>query len=298
MADLGRCKPEPIRPGVAISDLPSGEKAIRSGSFGQVASDYERYRPGPPSEAVDWILSSRRSQRIVDLGAGTGALTRLLVERADEVIAIEPDERMRAVLVEEVPLARAIAGRGESMPLPDSHVEAVIASSSWHWRDPVPTLLEAGRVIVPGGVLGAIWTGPDPEGALLAQASSILVGRFRSGETEVDGSYHQSGEEPDSELAQVMLGEADRPTLTLQVPPDVPFDQPEHEIFRWDVALSADDLIGLLGTVSWVITLADERRERVIAQARRVLREVSGIQGDATVDVAFRADAWRARRHI
>ena len=124
MADIER-----VDPGVPVSHLPSHEKAKRSGSFGHVASDYERYRPGPPAAAVDWILSSGRRKRIVDLGAGTGALSRLLVERADEVIAIEPDDRMRAVLVEEVPLARAVAGRGESMPLPDGHVEAIIAAA-------------------------------------------------------------------------------------------------------------------------------------------------------------------------
>jgi SAM-dependent methyltransferase len=291
-----KTNPEPIEPGVPVSDLPSHEKAKRSGSFGRVASDYERYRPVPPSAAVDWILSSTRIQRIVDLGAGTGALTRLLVERADEVIAIEPDDRMRAVLVEEVPLARAVAGRGESMPLPDGHAQAIIASSSWHWMDPVPTLLEAGRVLVPGGVLGAIWVGPDPEGAFLTQAPTILGGRSGSGVADVKGSDDRGSEAHESELAKVMMGEAGRPTPILKVPPGVPFDQPEHQVFRWDVAQSADDLIGLLGTFSWIVTLPDETRDRVTAEARRLLREVMGIEGDTTIDVAYRSDAWRVRR--
>src|ERR1700677_159307 len=92
---------------VVISDLSTHEKERRSGSFGSVAAHYDKYRPGPPLVAVDWILSSEPTGTIIDLGAGTGALTRLLVDRAEQVVAIEPDDRMRSVLVEEVPSARA-----------------------------------------------------------------------------------------------------------------------------------------------------------------------------------------------
>ena len=103
--------------GVSSADLPPEEKAKRSGSFGAVASLYERYRPGPPIVAVEWILPAR-CDRAVDLGAGTGALTRLLVDRIDDVVAVEPDDRMREVLTERVPAARAVKGRGDSMPIP------------------------------------------------------------------------------------------------------------------------------------------------------------------------------------
>ena len=122
-----------------LSHLPAEQKAERAGSFGAVASQYERYRPGPPAAAVEWIIPSRVG-RVVDLGAGTGALTRVLVERADEVVAVEPDDRMRSVLADELPAIPAVNGRGESMPLPDDCVDAVVASSSWHWMEPVPTL--------------------------------------------------------------------------------------------------------------------------------------------------------------
>jgi SAM-dependent methyltransferase len=286
---------ERIDPEIPISHLPADEKAKRSGSFGTVAAHYERYRPGPPSEAVDWILSAKRPGRVIDLGAGTGALTRLLVDRADEVVAIEPDDRMRSVLTDEVPSARALAGRGESMPVPDGSADAVIASSSWHWMDPVPTLLEAGRVLVPGGVLGALWAGPDPDGAFLLQARAMLGGQSGGGsDRSGDGPEH---DEPETELGRIMMGEADRPTPILEIPTGVPFDQPEHKIFKWDVALDADELIGLLGTFSWIITLPDDTRERLISEARRLLRELLGVEGDVTVDVAYRSDAWRSRRH-
>jgi SAM-dependent methyltransferase len=264
---------DPTASDVPLSELPAQEKAVRSGSFGAVASLYERYRPGPPVVAVDWILPDR-VRRVVDLGAGTGALTRLLLDKADEVIAVEPDDRMRAVLAAEVPGARPLRGRGDAVDLPDGSIDAVVASSSWHWMDQPATLQEMGRILVPGGVLGALWSGPDLEGPLVQQARELLAGS-----------------------AGDLVGDGIRPHPTLEIPAGAAFDQPDHETFRWDVALDADELVGLLGTFSWIITMTEDRRVQVLGQARRLLAEVLGVEGDVTVDMSFRADAWRSHRH-
>ena len=264
----------------------------RSESFGEVASLYERYRPGPPLQAVEWMLPAH-AERIVDLGAGTGALTRMLVDMAPEVVAVEPDPRMRAVLTREVPRARAVAGRGDSMPLPDAFADAVLASSSWHWMDPLPTLLEVGRVLVPGGVLGAVWSGPDPEGPFLMQARALLADRARGG---AGPAGEGAGGLAESEFATFIQGDGTRPSMGLAIPPGVPFDQPEHKVLTWDVPLNADDLIGLLGTFSWVILMPEPARHRLLSEARRLLSDLLGVEGDVTVDVSFRAEAWRSRR--
>ena len=286
--------PTRINPGVPLSHLPPEVKAERSGSFGAVASHYERYRPGPPVAAVDWLLPTHVGT-VIDLGAGTGALTRLLIDRADDVVAIEPDDRMRSVLVDEVPGIRALAGRGESMLVPDSCADAVLASSSWHWMDTVPTLMEVGRVLVPGGTLGVLWAGPDPQGTFITQAQALLA--EQSGRDPAAVSEGGKGGSPASQFAGLIMGDALRPVSSLEIPDGVPFDQPELEVFTWDVALNADELIGLLGTLSWVITLPEETRQGVIAEARRLLAELLGVEGAVTVDVAFRSDIWRSRRH-
>ncbi len=294
MPDLHPGDPgDPGDAGVPLSHLPPQAKAERASSFGEVASHYERYRPGPPVAAVDWIVPSRVG-RIVDLGAGTGALTRLLIDKADEVIAVEPDERMRSVLVTEVPWINAVMGRGESMSLPDSCADVVVASASWHWMDTVPALHEVARVLVPGGVLGVVWSGPDPEGPFLVQAQALLAQRTQGSAASASDLSHGAG---GGGFVALMMGDARRPPSSLEIPDGVPFDQPGHEVFRWDVALDADDLIGLLGTFSWIITMPEETRRAVIAEARGLLRDLLGVEGDVTVDVAFRADAWRARRH-
>ncbi len=74
-----------------VAPLSAEVKAQRAASFGTAAAHYERYRPGPPAAAVEWILPAR-VHTVVDLGAGTGALSRLLVEWADDVVAVEPDD--------------------------------------------------------------------------------------------------------------------------------------------------------------------------------------------------------------
>ena len=93
------------------------------------------------------------------------------------------------------------------------------------------------------------------------------------------------------------MGDQNASDQALEIPPGVPFDQPEQTVFTWDVALNADELIGLLGTFSWVILMEDEARERLFDTARRVLRDALGVSGDVTVDIGYRAEVFKARRH-
>ncbi len=258
-------------------------KAARASSFGDAATHYERFRPGPPEAAVEWVLPGH-VRRIVDLGAGTGGLTRRLVGRADEVVAVEPDDRMREVLQQAVPEARALAGRGESIPLDDGSADAVLASSSWHWMELVPTLLEVGRVLVPGGALGVMWSGPDRDAAFIQQAQALLAGDSPSPVGELEADLAAAVNDPYGA------------NQVLEIPPGVPFDQPEMQAVTWDEALTADDLVGLLGTFSWVILMEEDAQQRLFDTARRVLREALGVEGDVTVDVGYRCEVWRARR--
>jgi ubiquinone/menaquinone biosynthesis C-methylase UbiE len=268
-------------------DSTDNSKARRSGSFGAVASAYERFRPGPPSSAIDWMLPSGASV-VVDLAAGTGAMTRDLVGRVASVIAIEPDDRMRTVLAENLPAIDARKGTGEAMPIADASVDAVLAASSWHWMDADRALREVARVLRPGGVLGAVWAGPDPDGPFLSQAQALLSQTSSSSDSNVDSAAG-------ADLGAVVLDVENRVETVLAIPDDAPFAQPEHQTWTWNVALTADDLIGLLGTFSWIITMPDERRAFVVSEARRVLRDGLGVSGDVTVDVQYRCEAWRTR---
>jgi SAM-dependent methyltransferase len=272
----------PLVTDIPLSALPDEEKHMRAESFGDVAELYENFRPGPPANALGWILDGRHVHSVVDLGAGTGACTRLLLDLADQVTAVEPDDRMRAVLATQVPGARALEGRGEAIPVADGSADAVFASSSWHWMDPLLALPEVARVLRPGGTLGVVWSGPDPEGPFIAEARVLLSGQSPDG-TTLDNASSAS----DENLADPVMADADRPSSILEIPSDhsVPFDQPEREVFGWDVPLTADDLIGLLGTFSWIILMEEDTRNHLFSEARRLLEEMLGIVGDVTIDV-------------
>ncbi|HXW39041.1 MAG TPA: class I SAM-dependent methyltransferase, partial [Acidimicrobiales bacterium] len=133
---------------------------VRALSFGSIAEEYDRYRPGPPAEAAAWVLG-QGPRRVLDLGAGTGGLTRELVRLAEEVVAVEPEPRMREVLVSRSAEAVVVASVGERLPFAPGSLDAVIASSSWHWMDPDLAGTEVARVLHPGGVFGLLWSGPD-----------------------------------------------------------------------------------------------------------------------------------------
>jgi SAM-dependent methyltransferase len=259
-------------------------RALRSGSFGAVASTYERFRPSPPLEAIEWMLPTK-VRTVVDLGAGTGAMTKDLVGRVERVIAIEPDDRMREVLANGFPEVSVLRGTGESMPVESSSVDAVMAASSWHWMDADRTLSEVARVLVPGGTLGAVWAGPDPDGPFVSQAQALL--------SEMSSGGGAAQESSDDDLGGVVMDTENRVETILSIPEHSPFVQPEHKTLIWDVALTANELIGLLNTFSWIITMPADRRAHVIAEARRVLRDGLGISGDVTVDVQYRSEAWR-----
>jgi hypothetical protein len=150
-------------------------------------------------------------------------------------------------------------------------------------------LCEAARVLVPSGTLAAVWTGPDPDGPFVVQAQALLS-EMSSGDV---GSDENGSAEPD--LGATVVDSENRVEPVLRIPDDSPFAQPERHVSTWDVALTADELIGLLGTFSWIITMTDDRRAHVIDEARRVLRDGLGVSGDVTVDVQYRCEAWRTR---
>ena len=103
-------------------------------------------------------------------------------------------------------------------------------------------------MLVPGGVLGVMWGGPDRESPFFAQAQSLLGGEGPSPVGEHECALASAVNDP--------FG-ADQ---VLEIPAGLPFDQPEMRAFTWNEALTADDLVGLLGTFSWVILMEEEAR--------------------------------------
>ncbi|HEU5277802.1 MAG TPA: class I SAM-dependent methyltransferase [Gaiellaceae bacterium] len=148
-----------------------------SRGFELVADVYERARPGYPQEAIDWIaerLGLQRGRTVLDLGAGTGKLTRALVKTGARVIAVEPGDAMRARLEQAVPEAESLRGSAERIPLGDRSVDAITAGQAFHWFRHDEAIPELHRVLRPGGGVALIWNSRDLERPLQQELSELI----------------------------------------------------------------------------------------------------------------------------
>jgi ubiquinone/menaquinone biosynthesis C-methylase UbiE len=245
----------------------------RATSFGQVADDYDRVRPGPPDEALDWLVP-RNGKTAVDIAAGTGLFTRALQRRVAHVIAVEPDDRMRAVLATRSPGVRAIAGRGEGIPIPDASADGVFVSSAWHWLDPGQAVPEIARVLRNGGRLGVIWTSRDRRVDWVAELDMLRR-----------PSAVRSAEDARSQLRR-------RHEVTL--PGNAPFENIASASFTFARTMTVDDTVDWLGTYSGVITASAGERAAGLARAREAL--LRRANAHEVIEIPMRSTCWRADR--
>src|SRR3954469_20179657 len=146
-------------------------------SFGSVADIYERARPLYAPEALEWLRGRLPLRRVVDVGAGTGKLSRQLAALGTDVVAVEPDEAMRAVFARVLPEIELLAGSAEELPLPDGSVDAVTAAQAFHWFDLERALPELHRVIRPGGGIAVLWNEWDDDDARIHALNEIVKRR-------------------------------------------------------------------------------------------------------------------------
>ncbi len=151
-------------------------RAERAASFARVAEAYERARPGYPLDAVRW-LAGETPRDVVDVGAGTGKLTRALAELRHRVVAVEPLPEMLEQLREAVPGIRAVAGSAESLPLGDGSADVVVCAQAFHWFDHDVAVREFARVLRPGGRVALVWNVRDERLPWVAELSDAMVGR-------------------------------------------------------------------------------------------------------------------------
>jgi SAM-dependent methyltransferase len=158
--------------------------------FDRGAADYERGRPGYPPEAVEHltrVLGLGPDTTVVELGAGTGKFTRLLVGTGARVIAAEPVAGMRDELARNLPGVQRIDVTAEDTGLAAGSVDAVVAANAFHWFDGDAAIREMARILGPGGGIGVVWNRRDESDPVQEGISRIVdpyagdALRFRSG---------------------------------------------------------------------------------------------------------------------
>ena len=143
-----------------------------------MADVYERARPEYPAEAVDWIatkLDLRPGRTVLDLGAGTGKLTRALIPTGARVIAVEPGDAMRAELERAVPSAVALRGSAEAIPLGDNTVDAITVGQAFHWFRHDEAIPELHRVLRRGRSIALVWNSRDHDAPLHQEVGELIA---------------------------------------------------------------------------------------------------------------------------
>jgi SAM-dependent methyltransferase len=146
--------------------------------FSRAADAYERGRPDYPGEAVDYlagVLSLRPGRVALDLGAGTGKLTKLLLPTGAKVIAVEPLEEMAQKIRSSLPEVDLYQGTAESIPLPAASVDAVLVAQAFHWFNGPRALKEIARVLKPAGKLALIWNVRDETIPWIKELTKLLA---------------------------------------------------------------------------------------------------------------------------
>ncbi|MDW3850641.1 class I SAM-dependent methyltransferase [Micromonospora sp. BRA006-A] len=239
-------------------------------SFGAAAADYDRFRPRYPEAALRWALDGLHDARVVDLGAGTGILTRGLLALTGpvaQVVPVEPDPGMRAQLAAATPGATALAGSAEAVPLPDGSADAVLAGQAYHWFDRERAHAEVARVLRPGGTFAPVWNIRDERVGWVAELTRIAHLGDNAG--DVTQRYADFG----AAFTEVEVGE-----------------------FAHATTLTPDEVVGMLHTRSfWLTADADERR-RVDAELAELFAAHPELAGRDAVELPYRTMVLRARR--
>ncbi|WNV76225.1 class I SAM-dependent methyltransferase [Geodermatophilus sp. DSM 44513] len=233
-------------------------------SFGTVATGYAAHRPTYPADAVAFLLGGRR--RVLDLGAGTGLLTGVLLAAGHEVVAVDPAGPMLAELRARYPQVVTHVGEAEAVPLPDGSVDAVVAGQAAHWFDPEPAAAEVRRVLRPGGVVGLVWNTRDDQVPWVAALEAVLAGvaRAHTADRAVVDAFARA---LDARVGHHRSGTVQRVT-------------PEQ-------------VVAGIATRSYAATMDDAGRGAFLGAVRALLDTHPDTCGKDVVDLPYRTDAYR-----
>jgi SAM-dependent methyltransferase len=225
----------------------AGVHPVAAAGFGAAAELYERARPSYPAEAVEWVVERcglGAGKTIVDIGAGTGKLTRLLVPCGARVIAVEPVAEMRARLVATTPDAEVLEGTAERLPLAEGSADVVTVAQALHWFDLDRALQEVHRILRPDGRLVLFWNMRDLDDPIQRGVEELLAPRRDYVIGQQEGRWR-------APLAESPL-----------------FGDSEVAEFRYEQRFTADDLCDRVASTSFVAAMAPVEREALLVEIR------------------------------
>jgi SAM-dependent methyltransferase len=267
---------DPSSPAAGHTAPSLGAPSASALSFGADSAGYHAVRPGYPSAAVDWALPGQ-PERVLDLGAGTGILTRSLQQRQLAVVAADPSLSMLRTLAQDLPATSAVVATAEAIALRTATVDAVVVGAAFHWFSRPAADAEIGRVLRPGGSAALLWNPVDPAhplGEIFRQARRSLG---------LDANEYDPGVELDPRW----------------------FGPTERRTFPAEASMTVDAFLAQLSSRSYMLTAAPGDRERILTRARETASQhaapapgpaAAGPAGDRRVSVPLAVTVLRAGR--
>jgi SAM-dependent methyltransferase len=239
--------------------------------FANGADTYVRGRPDFPPAALAWLredLGLQPGKTVIDLGAGTGKFTRLLVETGATVTAVDPVAAMLNRLVRDLPGVTALPGDAQHIPLPDACADALICAQAFHWFANAESLAEIRRVLKPGGLLGLIWNVRDQSVDWVRKLTAIMDPHEGEAPRYDDGEWRAAFPAPG-------FGDLREKSF-----PHVHVGSPEQVI------------LDRVASVSFIAALDEPVRARVLAGIRALIDATPGLAGRGSVSFPYVTRAW------
>lgn len=244
----------------------------RRASFLSRAEDYERARPSYPIDAITWVVG-RRPQRVIDVGCGPGNLTSQLRELGHTAIGIDPSMAMLQVMIGKRMIG--VCGLAEALPLRDGCADVVTAATAFHWFTHDRAVPEMRRVLRDDGRVG-LFTNFRDESVSWVQALSDIIG---------------------SEAAMaVTLGGADgmEAEFVARLEGGGLFESTEHRVFNLEQELTAERLVGLVRSRSYVAILPEKEQNRLLTEVQRLCTEHPALRDQVSFMMPYKTHVFRS----
>lgn len=243
--------------------------------YARAADAYERGRPEYPAAAVAYalrLLAIGPASTVLDLAAGTGKFTRVLVPTGARIVAVEPVAAMRERIAAQCPTVTVLEGTAEAIPLPDESVDAVTVAQAFHWFRGREALAEIRRVLRPGGGLALVWNVRDETVDWVRRLAELMDPHNGGAPRYHTGLWREAFSAPNGFTP-----------LTVERFPFAHSSTPEQVVDR-------------AASTSFVAGLPPESRVRLLDEVRRMLREHPETGGRETIPFPYITEVYGCRK--